>query len=298
MEKKNNKGLIILIVFLVLVVIGLASIIVIDKLNNSDKTNDNKITENEDKKDELKEVNIKDYNDLINSVVYNSCGNINFNLFYNKYTIDNLPTDYMLEAAILSTSSIEYDIDEDTAKELNYVGYMYDSYKKYKNENKTESGIPRTSIKTTVKKLFNKDIEIAKGTSIRFFRYISKYDAYFGRHLCGPSFTTNLYNYKAEKDGNELYIYTKIYAENYADDMDSTALYDFGKLELEKANEQEITSISFDKSTPIEKISNDNKIGNLDIENYIKQNLDKFTTYKFTFKLIDGNYIYQKFEKM
>ena len=294
MEKKSNKGLIILIVFLVLVVIGLASFIVVDKLNNSDKTNDNKITENEDKKDELMEVNIKDYNDLINSVVYNSCGNINFDLFYNKYTIDNLPTDYMLEAAILSTGSIEYDIDEDTDKELNYIEYVYDPYKEYKNENKTESGIPRTSIKATVKKLFNKDIEITKDTSIRFFIYISKYDAYFGRSLCGPSFTTHLYNYKAEKKGNELYVYTKI----YANDMNSMALYDFGKLKLEKTDEQEITSISFDKSTPIEKISDDNKIGNLDIENYIKQNLDKFTTYKFTFKLIDGNYIYQKFEKM
>lgn len=72
---------------------------------------------------------------------------------------------------------------------------------------------------------------------------------------------------------------------------DDSAIYDYAKATI--SNEQ----LNIDKlPTPVTKKSNSDR--NFLTTNYIKQNLDKFTTYKFTFKLIDGNYIYQKFEKM
>lgn len=284
MEKKNNKGLIILVVFLVLVVIGLASFIVIDKLNNtSDKTNDNKITENEDKKDELMEVNEEDYEILVDRLMYHNL--LNYELLDKNYTIDNISEDFMQEIAIFTLNTNRYKNTEEIAKNFK----LYESYEEFKDKyGDYVDGIPAIKVKNNLKTIFNKDVKLSD--TIGTYKYVSSIDAYvydaFGSGY-GREISTGYLLYKAEKKGDELYTYLKV----YIDDDDDSAIYDYAKATI--SNEQ----LNIDKlPTPVTKKSNSDR--NFLTTNYIKQNLDKFTTYKFTFKLIDGNYIYQKFEKM
>ena len=287
MEKKNNKGLIILIVFLVLVVIGLASFVVINKLNNSDS----KTIETVDPVNELEEVDAIYYEDLMDQLMYKTEGCF-YDILDKNYTINNIPDEYIFKtvAKNYADSSPYYKVDEATARKLLYIDEN-ESYETFKEEYNGGllKGIPSKNIKKGAKKTFNKEINKLPSSIRLGWSYIKNLDAYIYARIPGEGAgdsNSGIITYKAEKKGDELYLYNKIYFES---SQVSDGLYDYGQFKYDSNKK-----IVFDSNTkPVE--VNGKVLKSVDD---IKQNLDKFTTYKFTFKLIDGNYIYQKFEKM
>ena len=271
MEQENKKKSKIIIIFLIIIIVILLGALCFEMFN--DRNNKNTKINNTNKTEE--KINVDDYNELMKNLLNYECG-FKSELIDKNYTIDNMPEEYMLSASVNSSETKQYKLEEKTFEALNK------DYKTLKEENKNGyiPGIPSSTIKENYKKLFNKNIELPE--EIKDYVYIKELDAYFYNSVvCGPEIILGNINYKAEKEGNKLYIYTKFYLDDLSD---SGMLYDYG-IQI-KNSEGEIS-----KTNPLKQVEMN------EIDSYVKQNLDKFTTYKFTFELNNSHYIYQKFEK-
>lgn len=275
--KSKNKTLIEVIVFLIVIILALISFIII----NREKINKNN-AELDNKTNETKEVDPIYYEDLMSDLMYKDSGYY-YELLDKNYTIDTLTNNYMLNTIAqkyYQTQNETFQIDKSIATEL---GMSEDIVGKYL------PGVSSKSMKKGLKKVFNKEISLP--SEIKGMKFILSLDAYLPINSSGGPGTANagFVTYKAEKNSDKLYLYNKFYIEssNYL----SEGIYDYNKIKI-TLNESGIYEIS---ENDAKSLINSGSIN--EIENNIKQNLDKFTTYKFTFKLVDGNYIYQKYEK-
>lgn len=151
----------------------------------------------------------------------------------------------------------------------------------------------KTSVENQVKKMFGKNIIINHQTTSTHF-YDKTAEAYIG--LGGEC---NQYDYswfqaitdvKEEKD--KVYIYVSMVS--LINLTDKTKIcYDY------KSDEKDCILLSkLDKKYYTKNNKDSNNYTNIDYEKYMKDNIDKFTKYKYTFEKEDNNYIIKKLEKI
>lgn len=172
-NRKLNKELVVLIILLIFIIIGLISYIVYDKVNS----NDNKVPEvtksNIPKKYKAKEEKIEARN--LNEEELNF-----FKIYFNNTGINgfltqefNNPKDINLFTLLYNGIGKQESITDDEIKDiLNIYGYdeLYTELQKIKSDDIKEF------LKT------NADLDFSKGSSIKNFDYLSKYDAYYHMH--------------------------------------------------------------------------------------------------------------------
>lgn len=172
-NRKPNKGLITLIIILLLIIIiGLISYIVYDRLNvdNSalEVTKSNILKEDKTKEEKIETRNLTE--EELNS----------FKDYFNKTGINGFLTQEFADSKDINLYILLYNgigkqttiTDEEKRDYLNASGMeeLYTDLLKIKDDD----------IKEFLKS--NADLDHTKGTSIKNFKYLSKYDAYYHEH--------------------------------------------------------------------------------------------------------------------
>ncbi len=279
-EQKTNKGLIITVVILALMVLGLGGYIAYDKFFSE---NDKKIVDKEEEKKISVEV-LEIDSDLVTGLVYPI---YNFDIdgddylyrpdwIYKDITLADLSRDDMMFSAAHYARFIEDETGNYGAD--SYVYLASDIKKSFAEIFGPDTVYTDGSLLTTVCGLINYFEETENV-------YIAMYSC--GETLYQTEFDNEILLYKAEKEGD--YIYTYWYVQPYLFESEGGNYYFFDKYiaydDFEKDSNDNIIIAGYkDKSITEEEMNS--KFAEL-VEN------GEAATYKYTFKKqSDGNYYF------
>lgn len=308
-KKNNNKILYIIIGILVVAIIGCITIVmnkpkeekenkpeeeIVEKeeINNENESSDNNLTtdENDDItiKDETEdEEEIEENEDVIEGIhagdkyekyyylIDRLISPSNTTIFNSNFDIKNIDNDFMLFTAISSL------LDENETDKMDVMNH--ECYAQIKDEEyRYVEGYKSSRVIEKAKDIFGKNIKISitKDKVVGTYTYVKDTDGYVNINDagCGMGYYGSMLNFvieSVEDTKTQLVITGNAYSYNYM----SGELSNINSKEVIKKYEDGMTS-------------------ELEAQQYVKQNKDKFNQYKFTFTLEDGNYIFTGFEKL
>lgn len=252
-KEKSNKGLIVAVVILSLIVVGLGGYLIYDNFFKDDDVNSNvkKIVFNNNEK----EVPLYYYYDLYD------------NLFLPFYEIEREDDIYHKNSKLL-VNDIDYD-DKLLLASMQLASKTGDTYSAY-------------SLESTYHKMFGDNAEfkiVNDFGNCPGSTYNSETKMYEFNFECGDTGMRNIYNVpvKATTDGDNLYIYEKSVFVSY-------------KEKLNEDNSGEIVDLYKDYDMK-EKIASNVVILYKDLYTFdFSEYYDKLNTYKYTFKSRDALY--------
>lgn len=263
MENKNSNGLIFV---LVLIILGLVGFIVYDKfiyVKEEEKTQSN----NEEVVDELKEVSITEYVDTYNNIkndIY--CGLDTTYYNSDEVSVNSFNDDFLVRMAIYSMTSDDFKVDDLKVEDIEqWIKNAYGIDYKFDESKLKSNGAGYNDLFISVG---------AYGVSYKDNKFI-----FSGAGCGGPRDLIYKTLYKAEKNSKKLVLYEKVgYLKSYFNGANIYKIYNSLK-DFSEANfvaDYEFNGQSYDK----------------DMKNY----LDKFMTYKYTFDKNENGYYLQKIE--
>ena len=283
-EKKNGKGIIALVVFLILIILGLISYICYDKFYlNSNSKNDNeenKVDVNANIKEDIS-IDSQIVTDAMETFkkIYISDSSLYANNNYNVSEISN----YDLVATALINIDPSYIVSNcvDEPKKTVSFEILNSALNKYI--------LNQTITENIIKSLKKESSYPAAQYEVADTGINLKEDGLELYGSCGGIYGFNDYVNKkvvsAEKDNDYLYIYEKqAFAKYSVVEIDSNILVNYYK-DYNKTTllEKDLDSIHFtDENGNVGKNST--------------PNWDLYNTYKYTFKIVDNNYYFQSFE--
>lgn len=291
-KQKFEQHLLSLLVIIVLFLIaGLISIIILDKR----KKPETKQTNNNNTTDTSLEPTSNKYQYLLN-VLYNNCFTpdkyIKFSDFTNNDKIDIAIADLMTNNEIENIQLSNTDEIDTTGctKENNEITTSEGMILQIDGISDSQYVFSKATVENRARKIFGKNTTLTHQTTDVHF-YDKTVQAYIGKGgECG------LYDYSwfqtitKEEESDKLYIYVSmasLYERTFPDK--AKICYDY------KDNNNCLLLSKLDQK--YKKTSKNDDL-EYDYEKYFKDNIDKFTKYKYTFEKEDNNYIFKKLEKI
>ena len=287
-EKKNGKGIIVLVVILIVIILGLVSYICYDKFylsnNNKNDTTENKVDVNDSNKANSNE------NISIDSVIVTNAMDTFKNIYIsdnslyanNNYNVSEI-SNYDLVATALRNIGRDYIVSACVNEPRKIVSFetLNSALNKYI--------LNQTITENTIKSLKKESSYPAAQYEVADTGINLKENGLELYGSCGGIFQANDYVNKkivsAEKNNYYLYVYEKQAFAKYSDtETDGSPLVNYYK-DYNKTNllEKDLDSIEF---TDANGNSGKNSTPNWDLYN----------TYKYTFKIVDNSYYFQSFE--
>lgn len=304
LNNKNNKNLIIIVIAVVcLVLVLITSVIVINKFNTQEETEDNIVEETETSNtdselsentnseednslentnsegdylaEKLENTNFKEYNYLVDTLIKTYGAE---ELFKDGFKVSNLDSDYMLLVAIFSLTDSDY-IKVDISNDSCYC----------EGASSKVDGYDADLVIKKAKEIFGQSIIIEKKDILAngLYKYVENSNAYFSINdstCCGIGYY-----------GSQIY-----YIINSVKDSNSKIEITLTPYEYSYVyNEKEQTGVNYVSSLDGYEVSDKSiDLENVDAKAYVEKNLDKFAKYKFVFTKENNNYILSSVNKL